>query len=115
MLTRAGYIVFVLSYFESTGTTWATPALINEHFRVWLQVLKDGITYAATQAKVDTERIALMGVSLGAYLSLALATQDPRITAVIDIFGGMPEYFLERAERMPPVLVLHGEADSVVP
>jgi carboxymethylenebutenolidase len=59
--------------------------------------------------------VGLLGVSLGAYLALSVATQEPRVGAVVACSGGLPDAFAERASRMPPTLVLHGEADTVVP
>jgi len=41
--------------------------------------------------------------------------EDKRIKAVVDFFGGMPDYFVERLDGMPPVLILHGEQDQKVP
>jgi carboxymethylenebutenolidase len=115
MLTRAGYSVFVVNYFERTETAWATPQLIDKHFPVWLEVLADAVTYVESRPQVDASRIGLLGVSLGAFLSLSLSTYDHRIATVVDLFGGIPEFFLEKARAMPPVLILHGENDAVVP
>lgn len=55
------------------------------------------------------------GFSLGAFLSLALATQDSRIAAVAELFGGLPEQFTKDAGNLPPVLILHGAQDTTVP
>ena len=115
MLTRAGYAVFVVNYFERTETAWATPQLIDKHFPVWLEVLADAVTYVESRPEVDPGRIGLLGVSLGSFLSLSLATYDHRVATVVDLFGGIPEFFLEKARAMPPVLILHGEDDAVVP
>jgi carboxymethylenebutenolidase len=114
MLTRAGYCVFVVHYFERTETAWATPHLIDRHFPEWLEVLRDAALWVADHEMVDEARIGLMGVSLGAFLSLSLASMDSRIAAVVDMFGGIPEFFAEKARSMPPVLILHGEEDPVV-
>ena len=35
--------------------------------------------------------------------------------AVAEYFGPMPEYFAQRMARMPPVLILHGDRDPLVP
>jgi carboxymethylenebutenolidase len=65
---------------------------------------------------VDAKRIGLVGFSLGAYLALAAAAEkDLRIAAVVDFFGGMPRPLGSRVKFLPPVLVLHGEQDRVVP
>ncbi|HEY2499713.1 MAG TPA: dienelactone hydrolase family protein [Candidatus Angelobacter sp.] len=110
-----GVHVFVLHYFERTGHTWVSPSQIEQHFPAWLETLQDAVTYVAAQPGVDANRIGLLGFSLGAYLSLALATQDSRIAAVAELFGGLADHFLKDAGKLPPVLILHGAQDSVVP
>src|SRR6185369_11603631 len=102
-----GVHVFVLHYFERTGHSWATPGQIEQHFPVWLETLQDAITFVAAQPGVDFHCIGLLGFSLGAYLSLALATQDRRIAAVAELFGGLEEHFADAAANLPPVLILH--------
>jgi len=61
------------------------------------------------------ERIALLGFSLGAYLSLANASIDGRVQAVVEFFGGLPREMKLFMRRLCPVLILHGEADPTVP
>ena len=38
-----------------------------------------------------------------------------RVRCVIEFCGGLPEHLRGRVETMPPVLILHGEADRTVP
>jgi len=67
---------------------------------------------------VDSERIALLGISLGAFLSLALGTQLPAgtIRAIVEISGGLVAPFADAAtSAFPPTLIVHGDADTVVP
>jgi dienelactone hydrolase len=113
--TKTGYCVFIVHYFESSGTSYAVPQIIERNFLLWMQTLADAVTYAAEQPGVDADRIALLGISLGGFLSLALASSDQRISAVISLFGGMPSPFMESATQMPPTLVLHGDRDPIVP
>ena len=110
-----GVHVFLVHYFERTGHTWVSPSMIQEFFLQWLVALEDAISYIAAQHSVDPQRIGLLGFSLGGFLSLALATRDSRIAAVAELFGGLPEHFAADARQMPPVLILHGERDTVVP
>ena len=63
---------------------------------------------------VDAGRIGLLGFSLGAYLALSVASVEPRVKAVVEFFGGIPEE-LHGFKRMAPVLILHGEQDRIVP
>jgi carboxymethylenebutenolidase len=110
-----GVHVFVVHYFDRTGHSWVYPSQIETHFLDWLQTLKDAVTFVADQPGVDPRRIGLLGFSLGAYLSLSLATQDSRIAAVAELFGGLPEHFVKDAANLPPVLILHGGEDQTVP
>ncbi len=110
-----GVHVFVLHYFERTGHNWVAPSQIESHFLEWLETVKDAISFVASQTGVDANRIGLLGFSLGAFLSLALATQDSRIAAVAELFGGLPEPFIKDAGNLPPVLILHGAQDTTVP
>jgi dipeptidyl aminopeptidase/acylaminoacyl peptidase len=110
-----GVHVFVVHYFERTGHSWVYPSQIEEHFAAWLETLKDAINFVAAQPGVDGSSIALLGFSLGSFLSLALATRDPRIVAVAELFGGLAEHFVPDAGKLPPVLILHGAKDTTVP
>ncbi len=114
MLARFGYAVFVVRYFESTGTGYASPSATRQHFKTWVQTLSDAIDFMGAQPTVDKQRIGLLGLSLGGYLSMALASTDRRVKAVVNIFGGFPEPYASEVTAMPPTLVLHGDADPVV-
>ncbi len=110
-----GVHVFVAHYFERTGHAWVSPNVIQDHFIEWLETLRDAVAYIGNQPEVDPLRIALLGFSLGGFLSLALATQEPRIAAVAELFGGLPDHFARDAGKLPPVLILHGGRDTTVP
>lgn len=110
-----GVHVFIVRYFERTGHNWVAAGQIQANFLVWMETLADAISYTVEQPGVDQRRIGLLGFSLGAYLALALATRDSRIIAVAEFFGGLAEPFAADAAKLPPVLVLHGEQDPVVP
>jgi dienelactone hydrolase len=112
---RFGFAVFVPHYFARTATTWADDATIHRHFREWLDVCTGALDVVSQHPGVDTERVGVLGFSLGGFLSLALAAQDERVKAVVEFFGGMPEELANGCKRMPPVLILHGDADERVP
>lgn len=114
LMAAQGYSVFLIHYFERTGTVRADPVTTHTNFPFWMAAIGDAITFAAGHASVDANRIALLGFSLGAYLALSVASLDPRVGAVVEFFGGMPEE-LHGLTRMPPTLILHGEQDRVVP
>jgi dienelactone hydrolase len=82
---------------------------------VWMKTLWDAVSFVEKQTVVDAQRIALLGFSLGAYLSLANASIDGRVKAVVEFFGGLPREMKLFMRRLCPTLILHGEADPTVP
>jgi len=114
LMAARGYCVFVVHYFERTGTIWADHASTRRHFSSWMGTIGDAIRFAARHSLVNADRIGLLGFSLGAYLALAVASVEPRVKAVVEFFGGMPQE-LHGFTRMAPVLILHGEQDRIVP
>jgi carboxymethylenebutenolidase len=114
-LAAQGFAVYVLHYFDRTGTTWADKQTIFTNFPLWMKTLWDAVSHVERQPQVDPKRIALLGFSLGAYLSLSDAAIDSRICAVVDFFGGLPKEMKLFMRRLCPVLILHGEDDPTVP
>jgi carboxymethylenebutenolidase len=114
-LAAQGFAVYQLQYFERTATTYADKSTILRNFPLWMKTLWDAISFIATEPQVDAKRIALLGFSLGAYLSLANSAIDHRVKVVVDFFGGMPKEMNFFMRRLCPVLILHGESDAIVP
>jgi dienelactone hydrolase len=115
VLAAEGFAVYLLHYFDRTGTEPVDLQSMMRNFPLWMKTLWDAISFVETQPLVDREGIALLGFSLGAYLSLANSAIDPRVKAVVEFFGGMPKEMKLFMRRLCPVLILHGEADPTVP
>jgi len=115
LLAAQGFAVYVLHYFDRTATTEINRQIILRNFPVWMKTVWDAVSFVVRQPHVDPERVALLGFSLGAYLCLSNAAIDSRIGAVVEFFGGLPKEMKFFMRRLCPVLILHGEADSVVP
>ena len=118
VLARFGVCVYAPHYFNSTGTDRATMTQIldGHHVPTWLETARDAIAYIAARPAVDARRIAVLGISLGGYLAVALAATEARLRAAVELSGGMPPGFEGHlSPATPPVLVLHGDADTVVP
>ncbi len=119
-VTRLGIALFAVHYFDRTGTTRADASTLADpaNSRLWLETLTDALHHIASRPAVNPQRIALVGISLGAFLSLALATKrpSPMPRCLVDISGGLIEPFAAQAtSTFPPTLILHGAADTVVP
>jgi dipeptidyl aminopeptidase/acylaminoacyl peptidase len=118
MLSRIGVACYAVHYFDRTGTDFADTDTIldGHHFPLWLKTISDALAYISARPCIDPNRIALLGVSLGAFLSLATATTAKNIRAVAEISGGLVEpYAAQATSAFPPTLILHGDTDTVVP
>jgi carboxymethylenebutenolidase len=116
LLAEQGFAVYVLHYFDRTGTTEIDGLqTIFRHFPFWMKTLWDAVSFVASQPQVDPARIGLLGFSLGAYLALSSAAIDTRIQAVVEFSGGLPKEMKLFTRRLCPVLILHGEDDKTVP
>jgi carboxymethylenebutenolidase len=134
-LAAKGYIVFFVHYFDCFADQPKELTLFRDNvkdylakkkvnnaerlkaaFHDCLTIVCDGIGYVRTQPGVNKECVGLVGFSLGAFLALSAATQeDLKVAAVDDLFGGLPEEMQPRAKSLPPVLILHGDKDKIVP
>jgi carboxymethylenebutenolidase len=117
-LARLGVATYAPHYFDKTGTQRATAETIldGKHFAQWLEAIRDGFSYIADRPSVDAKRIAVLGISLGGYLAVALGAEDTRVRAVIEMSGGIaPEWEHRVTSAMHPVLIVHGMQDNVVP
>lgn len=114
-LAKSGYVAYVAHYFDLTNTMIADLETMEKNFAPWMKALADGVTYLASQPNVDPDRLGLVGFSLGGFLSVSLSVFDHRIQAVADYFGGLPGPLAKEVKTFPPLLILHGDADLIVP
>lgn len=107
----SGISTYLVHYFDRTDHRWVDDATIHENFATWLDTISDAIAYIGKQPKVDEERIALFGYSLGGYLAVAEGARNPKVAAIVELAGGIDPSYARQTSRMPPTLVLHGDAD----
>jgi len=116
LLAAQGFAVYVLHYFDRTGTTDIDGLqTIVRHYPAWMKTLWDTVSFVARQPNVDPEKIGLLGFSLGAYLAISAASIDSRVQAVVEFFGGLPKEMKFFMRRLCPTLILHGADDKTVP
>jgi carboxymethylenebutenolidase len=117
-LLAAGIASAMPYYLESTRTQpgLGVLTLISEKSPTWRQACSDALTVMAGDARFDSTRLGILGFSLGGHLALSLAMDPPagiNLKCVVDFFG--PTQTLEpHWSKMPPVLVFHGSADTLV-
>lgn len=119
ILAREGFAVVLVHYFDSTGHTSLRPEEVRQakqHWDVWLDAVRLAVRKTAEHPRIDADRIGVLGFSLGAYLATAAATDRAlNVAAVAEFFGGLPTGFHKLAGNLPPVLIVHGKSDNIVP
>jgi len=99
------------------GTNAPRDDEIRQLFKQWMGTAVDAVQHARKQSNVDQERVALVGFSLGGYIAMSTAATEPNlgVSAVVEFFGGLPRELYAKLDKMPPVMIFHGDKDSVVP
>jgi dienelactone hydrolase len=115
-LASQGIATFTLHYFDGLDPkgryTRASPRRHGERERV----IADALGFIAARPDIDAGRIGVFGLSLGGFHALSLAAQDRRVAAAVSMVGAMPLQVPRQGIRhMPPVLILHGDRDVIVP
>ncbi len=113
-LAEAGNDVFLVHYFNRTGTLFARDGTMQRNFETWLNTVRDAVTFAEKRSGVDSP-VGIYGYSLGAFLAVAAASDNPHVAAVVEQAGGVWNNQTKRIGRMPPVLVVQGRIDARVP
>lgn len=121
-LAHAGFDAYVLNYYneedvECSKTVETRRANFSRRIGAWSQMVSDVVTDVLAQDKARP--VGIVGFSQGGYLGTSVASKDARIAALVVYYGGIPAQ--RRADgkhpitHMPPLLELHGDADTVVP
>jgi carboxymethylenebutenolidase len=134
-LAARGYVVALVHYFERTATkAQELPALLNRFraflddprpqaghwsdldatFTRWRETVEATVADVREDPNVDPDRMALVGFSMGGFLAASTAGAG-QVRCVASFFGGLPQPLADQADRMPPALVVHGDADDIVP
>jgi carboxymethylenebutenolidase len=113
-LAQAGNPVYLVHYFNRTGTIFGFDSGMQENFTVWLATVRDCIKFAQ-QDSADASPVGIYGYSLGGFLALSAASDNPAAGAVVEHAGGAWNGKVELFKHMPPVLIVHGEKDRRVP
>jgi carboxymethylenebutenolidase len=114
-LAEHGYYAEFIEYYDATENSDPTTDEA-EDFRAWFGAIDAGIVALAKNPSIDPKRIAVMGFSQGAYLATGCGAVFPgQIAAVVEYYGGLIPQLRDRANLMPPTLIIHGGHDSMIP
>jgi carboxymethylenebutenolidase len=110
-----GKMALLVHYYNRTGTLWSGDEKIDRLWPTWADTVKNSVSYAISHPRSRPDSIGMFGYSLGAFLAVAVASQDARVSAVVEVAGGIFDTPRPTLRRMPSLLILHGRADERVP
>ncbi|QGQ97542.1 hypothetical protein EHS13_22955 [Paenibacillus psychroresistens] len=119
-LAKRGYAVLSMDYRLKQDPNADFSRTLSDAYEDIVDVMgwinKNAVTYG-----LDLGQIAIGGDSAGGHLSMNFVNEylkiDPSIVkpifAIVDIYGGLLISNIE--EKLPPVLIIHGTIDQIVP
>ncbi len=112
----AGLVALAIDYYAETGRG-GSRAEEQRNWPAWQATVRNAVAYLDTMSQVAGRHIGLVGYSRGAFLAVSVAGSMPAVRAVVDFYGGGSDSdpAVGDIPRFPPLLILHGEADTEVP
>jgi carboxymethylenebutenolidase len=107
------YLVYYYSDRDELGMSQSGD-VFTDRYPAWAKLVDDLADYLLMQ-KDSNGKVGLVGFSNGGILATGASTLDPKINAAVIYYGTEPWPLKERAKRFPPLLVLHGDADQIIP
>lgn len=114
-LAQLGIVAYVVHYFDYTSNFTSDEAYEKENYFHWVRAVREAVTWVLARPDVRGRQVGILGHSLGAYLAVGVAAQEPRVRSIVLLGGGLEPYVADSIRRMPPVLIFHGQNDDVVP
>lgn len=107
------YLVYYYSDLDDKMMSFGVN-VFGERYPHWARLVDDLADYLVKQ-KDSNGKVGLVGFSNGGILATGASTLDPTINASVIYYGTDPWPLGQPAKRFPPLLVLHGDADQVIP
>jgi carboxymethylenebutenolidase len=115
-LAGAGFDSYLVFYYSPGDWQHLTRGddIFARRFLAWTELVSD--LAAGIRKRPDANgKIGLVGFSNGGTLSGGTAALDPTISAAVIYYGAVPFPLKAPVEHLPPLLILHGDADAIIP
>lgn len=109
----SGFDAYLVSYASANApSTSANPRDQITRRPTWRRRVGSALVLAR-RAPHASGAVGIIGFSLGGEIALSTASIDENVGAVTVFYGRLPQ--AEALHRLPPLLVVHGEADKTIP
>jgi carboxymethylenebutenolidase len=115
-LAAQGIDAYLVYYYSDLDDKMMSNGVnvFEDRYPKWAKLVDDLADYLVTQ-KDSNGKVGLVGFSNGGILATGASTLDPKINAAVVYYGTDPWPLGQAAKRFPPLLVLHGDADQIIP
>jgi carboxymethylenebutenolidase len=116
-LADSGFVALVLDYYAETEKDTLLKD-VKSKWPQWQAMIRSAVTFLQKDSSTNKHCVGLLGYSLGAFLAVSTANSIPEVRAVVDYFGGgssKKDELESEVRNFPPLLIIHGEEDNVVP
>src|SRR5260370_3685611 len=79
------------------------------------QAVEDVVADLHARPAPRARKTALIGQGLGASVALLAGSHKLGVEAIAEWSGLLPNQFFSQVQNLPPLLILHGEQDKLVP
>src|SRR5215469_66289 len=115
-LANQGIDAYLVYYYSDMDEKYMSNGVdvFEQRYPAWAKTIGEMAEYLEKQ-KDSNGKAGLIGFSNGGILATGASTLDPKITAAVIYYGTDPWPLGTPAKRFPPLLILHGDADQVIP
>ena len=115
-LANQGMDAYLVYYYSDMDDRFMSNGvdIFEQRYPAWAKMVGELAGYLEKQSD-SNGKAALVGFSNGGILATGAATLDPRISAAVIYYGTDPWPLGTPAKRFPPLLILHGDADQIIP
>jgi carboxymethylenebutenolidase len=107
------YLVYYYSDADEQNMFGGNDVFV-QRYAAWTRLVGD-VAGDVLKNEDSTGKIGLVGFSNGGTLAGGTAARDPRITAAVIYYGTSPFPMDVPVNHFPPLLILHGDADTIIP
>jgi carboxymethylenebutenolidase len=115
-LANSGIDAYLVNYYSAADQQGMLRGMdvFQNRYVAWVKLVDD-LADSVLKNKDSNGKVGLIGFSNGAILASGAGARDANIAAAVIYYGGAPWSTLGPVNHFPPLLILHGDADQIIP
>ena len=115
-IANQGMDAYLIYYYSDMDAKYMSNGvdIFEQRYPAWAKMVGELAEYLEKQND-SNGKAGLIGFSNGGILATGASTLDDKINAAVIYYGTEPWPLGTPAKRFPPLLILHGDADQVIP